>query len=197
MPRARRRRAARRARSPANSRARIHALVAALADLRMHVEACIDFPKRRSIPPIARRSARKLAACARAWTRCSREARQGAVLREGLTVVLVGPPERRQVEPPQSARGRRPCDRHADRRNHARFRARHDRASRACRSISSIRRACARRRDEVERIGIERAWKRGRVGRRGALHRAESEGAPQPDAEACCAPARRTSRWRG
>ncbi len=71
---------------------RIHRLAAALLELRMHVEACIDFPEE------------EIDAADRAWQEAQREAigadleslladaQQGAVLREGLTVVLVGAP---------------------------------------------------------------------------------------------------------
>lgn len=72
--------------------ARIASLVAALTQLRLHVEACIDFPEEEIDP--ADRAAQKVALGA---IRAQLEdvlagARQGAVLREGLTVVLVGAP---------------------------------------------------------------------------------------------------------
>lgn len=71
---------------------RIHALVAGLLDLRMHVEACIDFPEE-EIDADDRMAMRdKLAALVRARDDLAAEAKQGAVLRDGLTVVLVGPP---------------------------------------------------------------------------------------------------------
>jgi tRNA modification GTPase len=71
---------------------RVDALVKGLVDLRVHVEACIDFPDE-EIDPADRASQReKLAALRRALDDLLQEARQGSVLREGLTVVLVGRP---------------------------------------------------------------------------------------------------------
>jgi tRNA modification GTPase len=71
---------------------RIHTLVEGLVELRMHVEACIDFPED-EIDAGDRLALRdKLAALVRAHATLSAQAKQGAVLRDGLTVVLVGPP---------------------------------------------------------------------------------------------------------
>jgi tRNA modification GTPase len=71
---------------------RIHALVRGLTDLRMHVEACIDFPEEEIDP--ADRSAQRvqLEGLRGELEALIAEARQGAVLREGLTVVLIGAP---------------------------------------------------------------------------------------------------------
>jgi tRNA modification GTPase len=71
---------------------RIHALVERLVDLRMHVEACIDFPEEEIDPADRSAQAGKLAALRVELDRLLDEARQGAVLREGLTVVLIGRP---------------------------------------------------------------------------------------------------------
>jgi tRNA modification GTPase len=71
---------------------RIGALVGELTDLRAHVEACIDFPEEEIDPADREAQQRKLAALRAALDRLLDEARQGAVLREGLTVVLVGRP---------------------------------------------------------------------------------------------------------
>jgi len=71
---------------------RIHALVAALVDLRVHVEACIDFPEEEIDPADREAQARKLAAIRASLEAVLAQARQGAVLREGLTVVLIGRP---------------------------------------------------------------------------------------------------------
>jgi tRNA modification GTPase len=71
---------------------RVHALVAGLIDLRAHVEACIDFPEEEIDPADRSEQAAKLAALRASLDTLLEEARQGAVLREGLTVVLVGPP---------------------------------------------------------------------------------------------------------
>jgi tRNA modification GTPase len=72
--------------------ARIAAVVEALTRLRLHVEACIDFPEE-EIDPADRASQRAMLAAARDdLARLLEGAAQGAVLREGLTVVLVGRP---------------------------------------------------------------------------------------------------------
>jgi tRNA modification GTPase len=71
---------------------RVEAIVASLTRLRMHVEACIDFPEEEIDPSdrLAQRVA--LAEVRAALDALLAEAAQGAVLREGLTVVLVGRP---------------------------------------------------------------------------------------------------------
>jgi tRNA modification GTPase len=72
--------------------ARIDSLVGALTRLRLHVEACIDFPEE-EIDPADRQSQRQALGAIRAdLSALLEEAAQGAVLREGLTVVLVGRP---------------------------------------------------------------------------------------------------------
>jgi tRNA modification GTPase len=71
---------------------RVHALVDSLTDLRAHVEACIDFPEEEIDPADREAQARKLAALLEALATLTDEAKQGAVLREGLTVVLIGQP---------------------------------------------------------------------------------------------------------
>jgi tRNA modification GTPase len=71
---------------------RIHALIGALVELRVHVEACIDFPEEEIDPADRRAQAAKLASIIAALRALLDEARQGAVLREGLSVVLIGPP---------------------------------------------------------------------------------------------------------
>lgn len=71
---------------------RIHSLVDALIDLRMHVEACIDFPEEEIDAADRRAQHAKLVAIRADLDALLAEARQGAVLREGLTVVLIGRP---------------------------------------------------------------------------------------------------------
>ena len=71
---------------------RIHELVAALVELRMHVEACIDFPEEEIDPADRRMQTEKLGAIRARLETLLAEAEQGAVLREGLTVVLIGRP---------------------------------------------------------------------------------------------------------
>jgi tRNA modification GTPase len=71
---------------------RIGALVEGLIDLRMHVEACIDFPEEEIAPAERHEQDAKRAALLDGFDAVIAAARQGAVLREGLTVVLVGRP---------------------------------------------------------------------------------------------------------
>lgn len=71
---------------------RIHELVAALFELRMHVEACIDFPEEEIDPADREAQAHKLAHVRKLLSKLAAEAAQGVVLREGLTVVLAGRP---------------------------------------------------------------------------------------------------------
>lgn len=71
---------------------RIHSLVAQLVELRAHVEACIDFPEEEIDPEDRRSQDERLARLIAALEQLLSEATQGAVLREGLTVVLVGRP---------------------------------------------------------------------------------------------------------
>jgi tRNA modification GTPase len=71
---------------------RVHELVAGLTELRMHVEAGIDFPEEEIDPADRRWREERLAALRAQLDALLAEARQGAVLREGLTVVLVGRP---------------------------------------------------------------------------------------------------------
>jgi tRNA modification GTPase len=72
--------------------ARIHELVAGLTDLRTHVEACIDFPEEEIDPADRAVQRRKLDAIGAQLEGVLGDARQGAVLREGLTAVLIGRP---------------------------------------------------------------------------------------------------------
>jgi tRNA modification GTPase len=69
---------------------RIHDVVDVLTQLRAHVEACIDFPEEEIDAADREEQARKLAALRAALRSLLDEARQGAVLREGLSVVLIG-----------------------------------------------------------------------------------------------------------
>ena len=72
--------------------ARIRALVDALVELRVHVEACIDFPEEEIDPADRALQDERLASLRGDLRALLEEARQGAVLRDGLTVVLVGRP---------------------------------------------------------------------------------------------------------
>jgi tRNA modification GTPase len=71
---------------------RVHGIVEAMTDLRMHVEACIDFPEEEIDPADREALEGKRVALAAALDAILDEARQGAVLRDGLTVVLAGAP---------------------------------------------------------------------------------------------------------
>ncbi|MCB5185718.1 tRNA uridine-5-carboxymethylaminomethyl(34) synthesis GTPase MnmE [Methylobacillus gramineus] len=71
---------------------RIHALLQQLIDLRLYVEACLDFPEE-DIDFISQgRVAEKLATVAVGLQSVFKEAQQGNLLREGIQVVLVGQP---------------------------------------------------------------------------------------------------------
>ena len=141
-----------------NSRSKIHALVDALIELRMFTEATLDFPDEDIEFLRAGDVVAKLAAIRATLAQVLARAQTGALLREGLTVVLVGSPERRQVEPAQRARrARKP-------RSSRRWRAR--RATRWSGSVeiagipltvvdtAGLRDTA----DPVEAIGIERTW---------------------------------------
>ena len=71
---------------------RIHRLGDALTELRMHVEACIDFPEEEIDPADLAAQASQLAALRAQVDAVLAAAAQGAVLRDGLTVVLIGRP---------------------------------------------------------------------------------------------------------
>jgi tRNA modification GTPase len=71
---------------------RIHGLVESLISLRMHVEACVDFPEEEIDPADSAAILAKLEAMRGLVSDLLATARQGAVLREGLTVVLIGRP---------------------------------------------------------------------------------------------------------
>ncbi len=70
----------------------VHQLTSLITELRMHVEACIDFPEEEIDP--ANRVAQhiKLQHLRGLQAILTSAAKQGAVLREGLTVVLIGRP---------------------------------------------------------------------------------------------------------
>jgi tRNA modification GTPase len=71
---------------------RVHQLTEALVELRMHVEACIDFPEEEIDPANRLVQQEKLQRIIELEANLSREATQGQVLRDGLTVVLIGRP---------------------------------------------------------------------------------------------------------
>jgi tRNA modification GTPase len=71
---------------------RIHGLVEQLTWLRAHVEACIDFPEEEIDPATLEEQERAVARLLEDMAALRSEARQGAVLRDGLTVALAGRP---------------------------------------------------------------------------------------------------------
>lgn len=70
----------------------IHALVQGLIDLRMLVEATLDFPEEEIDFLEAAQAKQKLAVIREQLERVLNRAKQGALLREGLQVVLIGQP---------------------------------------------------------------------------------------------------------
>jgi tRNA modification GTPase len=71
---------------------RVDALVQRVIDLRMHVEACIDFPEEEIDPADRGAQREKLNDILSHLATLLDQAQQGAVLREGLVVVLIGRP---------------------------------------------------------------------------------------------------------
>jgi tRNA modification GTPase len=71
---------------------RVEGLVSDLIALRTHVEACIDFPEEEIDPADRAAQQEKLQHLRALQADLMREAKQGAVLRDGLTVVIVGRP---------------------------------------------------------------------------------------------------------
>ena len=70
----------------------VQELTEKLINLRLHVEACIDFPEE-EIDPVDRAAQQsKLQEIRALQADLARKAKQGAVLRDGLTVVLIGRP---------------------------------------------------------------------------------------------------------
>ncbi|MEP7154679.1 MAG: tRNA uridine-5-carboxymethylaminomethyl(34) synthesis GTPase MnmE [Betaproteobacteria bacterium] len=71
---------------------RVHQITDELINLRMHVEACIDFPEEEIDPDERVVQENKLKQLSALLGSLSQEARKGTVLRDGLTVVLIGRP---------------------------------------------------------------------------------------------------------
>lgn len=70
----------------------INALLSKLIDLRMYVEACLDFPEEEIDFISQGRVADKLATISTELNTVFRKAKQGSILRDGINVVLVGQP---------------------------------------------------------------------------------------------------------
>jgi tRNA modification GTPase len=96
----------------------VHSLRDALIDLRMLVEATLDFPEE-EIDFLQKRRAGPARAAAANLARVMQRAHQGALLREGLHVVIAGQPMRQELAAQRAGRSRA-CDRDADRRHHPR-----------------------------------------------------------------------------
>jgi tRNA modification GTPase len=159
---------------------RIHALVERLVDLRMHVEACIDFPEEEIDPADRESQARKLAELRANLDALFAEAHQGSVLREGLTVVLVGAPnvgkssllnrlagEEVAIVTPVAGTTR----------DYVRATISLEGVPIHLIDTAGLREAA----DEVERIGIERTWKA--AASAGAALFITEAGAPRPEEE--------------
>lgn len=70
----------------------VHELTRLLTNLRLHVEACIDFPEEEIDPADGTAQIAKLQQIRALQAELALKAKQGAVLRDGLTVVLIGRP---------------------------------------------------------------------------------------------------------
>ena len=70
----------------------VHELTRRLTDLRLHVEACIDFPEEEINPADCAAQITKLQQIRALQADLTRKSKQGAVLCDGLTVVLIGRP---------------------------------------------------------------------------------------------------------
>ena len=70
----------------------VHELTHRLTDLRLHVEACIDFPEEEINAADRAAQITKLQQIRALQADLTLKAKQGAVLRDGLTVVLIGRP---------------------------------------------------------------------------------------------------------
>jgi tRNA modification GTPase len=71
---------------------RVHTLLERLIDLRMHAEACIDFPEEEIDPADREALLKKLESTSASLVEIRCAAAQGVVLRDGLTVALIGRP---------------------------------------------------------------------------------------------------------
>ena len=71
---------------------KVHALTDITIELRMHVEACIDFPEEEIDPADRVAQQAKLQHLRGLQANLALETKQGVVMRDGLTVVLIGRP---------------------------------------------------------------------------------------------------------
>jgi tRNA modification GTPase len=71
---------------------RVEALKDLLVELRMHIEACIDFPEEEIDPADTRWQIERALVVKRDCALLLEQGKQGAVLREGISIVLIGSP---------------------------------------------------------------------------------------------------------
>lgn len=137
--------------------ARITALVAGLTELRLHVEACIDFPEEEIDPADRAWQQERCGELRRMLAAIMADASQGAVLRDGLTVVLAGAPNVGKSSLLNRLAGEEiaivtPLP--GTTRDHVRATLLLEGVPIHLIDTAGLREA----RDEVERIGVERAW---------------------------------------
>ncbi len=156
----------------------IDRLVAGLTELRLHVEACIDFPEEEIDPADRRWQAGRLAELRGALAGVAASAHQGAVLREGLTVVLAGAPNVGKSSLLNRLAGEEvaivtPVP--GTTRDHVRATIVLEGVPIHLIDTAGLREA----EDEVERLGIERAWSA--IAKAGAVMRVEDATRPETD----------------
>lgn len=154
----------------------IESLVAGLTELRLHVEACIDFPEEEIDPADRRWQAGRLAQLRESLATTMSQARQGAILRDGLTVVLAGAPNVGKSSLLNRLAGEEvaivtPIP--GTTRDHVRATILLEGVPVHLIDTAGLREAG----DEVERIGIERAWEA--IAQAGAVMRVDDATRPE------------------